>query len=135
MEKFTLILVVSFILFVGQSCNKENNYAKIISGPNFKLWKVIQGNIPVSKASYYYYFTRKGGFKIYEKYYNTDSVIPYYSGDVMYDRTWKIKNDQIITIAKFDYKILKISDDTVKLSAQNSDSIVMIRSDDKITIR
>ena len=123
MKNTTIIIFFSFIVTLVQSCKLNDNKKLIISGSKAKLWEVIAGGPNNSKATYYYYFTNKGGFKIYEQFYYSDQIKAYSGLDVYYQRTGELKNDTVIDISGVNYRILKLSIDTLKLYDKDSKKI------------
>ena len=88
MRTITIILLLFFSLLLEQSCNLKKDKISEISGSQFKLWELKKGSPVNSRATYYYYFTHKGGFKICEKFYQSKKIEEYSGSDVYYQRTW-----------------------------------------------
>jgi len=106
MKNTTIIIFFSFIVTLVQSCKLNDNKKLIISGSKAKLWEVIAGGPNNSKATYY-----------------SDQIKAYSGLDVYYQRTWELKNDTVIDISGVNYRILKLSIDTLKLYDKDSKKI------------
>lgn len=110
------LIIVFSILILG--CRQKNE--DLIASSNGRYWDVVKdGERFFNKPSYCYRFRSNGDCAYFYYRKNNDEAVRklFEYGDVVYPDTWELRFDTL-TIKGFNYRIIKISKDTlIMLSA------------------